>query len=237
MNATPLLDFSGNQAYGAILRGFTTWWLGAFFETPKGIAGTLKNSLVWHAFDAAYFTYETNKLTIDGFVVRGDPDDLKNNGYTHTTGLAFGDYMTRDAVVINADVQNVRRGIGVPVHVGRNMSAGTFTVRNSYLSTMDNIEVPLLLSNNGSAGLSDRTVIIENVVFSHPSYLNPNSCWNIYMDQTAGDPNYYKLDATLITKVYDYDGVDGIDYQVYYNNNHPNNAYTMPDVFGFVLPI
>jgi hypothetical protein len=71
MNATPLLNFSGNEVYGATSRGFATWWLGTIFETPDGNAGTMKNSVCWNQMDAAYFTYETNNLVIDEFVVRG----------------------------------------------------------------------------------------------------------------------------------------------------------------------
>ena len=35
MNAIPLLDFSGNEVYGATARGFSTWWLGTVFESPR----------------------------------------------------------------------------------------------------------------------------------------------------------------------------------------------------------
>jgi hypothetical protein len=118
MNATPLLNFSGNEVYGATSRGFATWWLGTQFETPTGSAGTLKNSVVWNQFNAGYFTYETNNLVIDGFVARGDASQL-SNPYNATVGLYFGDYMTRNATVENVDIQNEGTGIVVPSNVGQ----------------------------------------------------------------------------------------------------------------------
>ena len=113
MNATPILDFSGNEVYGATPRGFATWWLGTQFENPVGTAGTLQNCVVWNQYDAGYFTYETSGLVLDGWTVIGD----YNQGYDSqgaTDGIFFGDYMTRNATVENCNIQNETEGIVVP---------------------------------------------------------------------------------------------------------------------------
>jgi hypothetical protein len=237
MNATPLLEFSGNEVYGATSRGFSTWWLGALYETPKGNAGTMKNSVVWNQSDAAYFTYETNNLVIDGFVVRGDAAQLGNPNLL-ASGLHFGDYMTRNAVVQNVDVQDENVGVTVPNNVGRGGSfeVVNFTIQNSYLRNIRNILVPQLMSSNGGQNLSSRTVIIQDVKFAYPSVIpNGSQSWNIYMDPTQGaDPSFFNFMSTTVVNVSDYNGVTGDNFQVYFNYL-PFNISQMPDIFGYVL--
>jgi len=81
MNGTPLLQFQGNEVYGATPNGMTAWWLGTYFETVKGNAGVIKDFVVWHHHKWGYFGYETNNLTIDGFIARGDATILPSHPY------------------------------------------------------------------------------------------------------------------------------------------------------------
>src|SRR5207302_4606705 len=124
MNATPLLQFSGNEVYGASQNGMTVWWLGAFFETPKSSAGTIQNLHVWHQSGWGFYGYETNQLVIDGYTARGDVSKL-SNPYEMATGMWFADYMTRQLVVRNADIQGMAVGIMTPTNVGRGTVADT----------------------------------------------------------------------------------------------------------------
>jgi hypothetical protein len=240
MNAIPLLDFTGNEVYGATSRGFATWWLGTQFETPMGSAGTLRNSVVWNQSNAGYFTYETNNLVIDGFVVRGDASQLRWPDLG-TVGLAFGDYMTRNAVVMNLDIQDEAIGISVPVNVGRGGAGDVvnFTIANAYLRNIQNIRVPLLFSSNGGWGLSSRTVLIENVQFAAPVAALPAGwqSWNIVMDdsQAGGDPNFYNMTSATVVQVQNYNNVPGDNFQVFYAYNCPAGAGQRSDILGYVL--
>jgi hypothetical protein len=241
MNAIPLLLFSGNEVYGATARGFSTWWLGTIFETPDGNAGTMKNSVVWNQFEAAYFAYETNNLVIDGFTVRGDASQ-QDNPYLGSYGIVFGDYMTRNAVVKNVDIQNEAVGVFVPVHVGRYTTPGTFTLQNSYLDNNTNVEIPPLMSNNFADGLVSRTVIIQNVQFVTPANLTQVTPYDIQMDVYTGveyDPAYYPVQANIASSVYVYNfnNVAGDNFQVYRNDIHPANATQVSDIYGYVKAI
>jgi hypothetical protein len=241
MNAAPLLEFSGNEVYGATSRGFATWWLGTQFETPQGSAGTLKNSVVWNQFNAGYFTYETNNLVIDGFVARGDASQL-SNPYISTVGLYFGDYMTRNAVVKNLDIQDEHTGIVVPSNVGRGGASDvvTFTIANAYLRNVTNIDVPLLMSSNGGGGLSSRTVIIQNVQYAPPVASIPSGqqVWNIEMDtDQSGSSNFYNTTSAMVVDVYNYNDVTGDNFQAFYSTNHPAGATQRSGVDGYVEPI
>jgi hypothetical protein len=219
-------------------RGFATWWLGTLFETPHGSAGTLKNSVVWNQYDAGYFTYETNNLVIDGFVARGDASQL-SDPYNYTQGLFFGDYMTRNAIVKNLDIQDEGTGIRVPSNVGRGGASEmiTFTIENAYLRNQTNIEIPILESSNGGAGLSARTVIIQNVQFAQPVAAIPSGWqnWNIVMDTTGGgDPNFNNTTSAEVVNVINYNDVTGDNFHVFNAQNAPPGATTRPRINGFV---
>jgi hypothetical protein len=239
MNATPLLDFSSNEAYGAMARGFATWWLGTKFETPDGTAGTLQNSVVWNQYDAGYFTYETNGLTINGFTALGDASQL-SDPYNYTVGVAFGDYMTSNAVVENLNIQDEWMGVLVPQNVGRSGSSVVvpFTLENSYLQNIENIDVPLIQSSNGGSGLSSRKVTIQNVQFAQPNAALPSGVQaeNIVMDQTeSAASSFYNLTSTTEVHVYNYNNVTGNNFFVYFAYNKPANATTMPLIQGYVV--
>jgi hypothetical protein len=186
--------------------------------------------------DAAYFTYETNNLVIDGFVARGDARQLANPNLM-ATGLYFADYMTRNAVVKNVDVQDESRGIIAPSNVGRQGVADmvTFTIQNSYLRNIVNIAVGGIWSSNGGQGLSSRTVIIQDVQFAHPvAPMAGPLIDNIYFSDTG--TGYFDSPASVaLVKVIDYNGVSGDNFNLYTNNIHPANATQMPDIFGWVL--
>jgi PKD repeat protein len=241
MNAIPLLQFSGNQVYGATSRGFATWWLGTLFETSHGSAGTMMNSIAWNTFNAAYFTYETTNLVINGFTVRGDASQL-NNPYNYSTGLYFGDYMTRNALVENVDIQDEATGIVVPSNVGRGGASDVvkFTIQNSYLRNTTNIDVPLLMSSNGGGGLSSRQVIIQNDLFAQPLAAIPSG-WqaiNIAMDSTeSGDPSFYNTTSSAVVDVYSYNKNSTDNFQVYYAYNKPSSATTRSLIDGYITAL
>ncbi len=238
MNATPLLNFSGNQVYGATSRGFATWWLGTQFETSVGSAGTLKDSVVWNQFNAGYFTYETTNLVIDGFTARGDASQL-SNPYISTVGLYFGDYMTRNAAVKNLDIQDEATGVVVPSNVGRGGASDVvdFTISNAYLRNVENIDVPLLMSSNGGGGLSARTVLIQSVQFAQPAAAIPSGQqpWNIYMDSTeSGDPSFYNTSSPTAVDVSSYNGNASDSFQVFLPGKGPAGSTTRALIHGDV---
>src|SRR5438067_890212 len=101
MNATNILEFSGNEAYGASNSGLTIWWL----NTSGGTGSVVKNFQVWNIHCNGYFAYETSNLTIDGFVGRG------NFASPAGTALFFGDYSTNNVIITNADIQGMGTGV------------------------------------------------------------------------------------------------------------------------------
>jgi hypothetical protein len=238
MNATPLLQFSGNEAYGAMSSGLTVWWLGTFFETVKGAAGTVQSFRAWNFSGWGIFGYETNNLVIDGFVARGDSSALAN-AYENVTGIWFADYMTRNLVIRNADIQGMAVGIMTPTNVGRAMPGATTLIENSYLANVVDIVVTPPRSVNGSNDLSPKTTVIRNVRFAHPLITAPVRWVDISLNtpwpsDTLGTPNLSLADLVF---VYDYNGNVGDDFQVFYWDRAPADAVIRDLIAGRVRKV
>jgi hypothetical protein len=236
MNAIPLMEFSGNEVYGATPNGLTLWWIGTFFETPKGQAGTVQDFQIWNVHGWGYFGYETNQLVIDHFVARGDPNVL-SNPYDDNTGLWFADYMTRRLVVQNANIQNMGTGIHAPINAdvrgASGSNAGIETIENSYLANVDNIDSGPASSVNGSSNLAPIQVIVNNVTFGQPNV--SRTFYNISEENSdgaaLGTPNLGLLQVAIVTN---YNGVAGDNFDVYPTRMTTYGTATMPLILGYV---
>src|SRR5262249_48873593 len=82
MTDTPILEFSGNEVYGATSTGLTIWSLGTQVNAAHADAreSVIENFHVWNVYEKGYYGYETNRLTFDGFVFRADVGNLARYG-------------------------------------------------------------------------------------------------------------------------------------------------------------
>jgi PKD repeat protein len=221
---TPLLDFTGNLAYGAMTTGLTVWNIGvdgATHALPIG-QSVVRNFTVWYQSRYAYYGYPANNFLFYGFTALGDSTQLTNTG-TDTTGLWFSDYLTQNMTVTNSNIQGMNLGLQPPVKTGDTFYDGqtvqTFTVENSYLRNYFNVAVSNdWADTGGGVNLTPTRVILNNDVFAQAlaqdnSGSTPQA--NIYMvyrtDQT--DENVVQLQQVL---VYNYNQVQGDNFQVYY---------------------
>jgi hypothetical protein len=110
MMNTPLLQFEGNETYGGITQiGLTIWSLGTNGNNLYADAreSVIKDFTAWHNYYRGYFGYQSNRLTFDGYVFRGDWSLLR----WHNAGadaLNSGDYKQNDFNIINSDIQGAR---------------------------------------------------------------------------------------------------------------------------------
>jgi hypothetical protein len=240
MNATPLLSFSGNELYGATPNGFIVWWLGIEFNVPQGNAssGVLANSVVWNQYAWAYWTYENSNLTINGFTVLGDANQVATQKYNMAEGLNLTDYVTRNLIVENVDIEDEAIGVEAPVNVGISEPPSTFTIENSYLDNVTNIQIGLLKFADGGQNLCGRTIIIENIRFAQPaSIVDGLTPSNIYMDDVeANGSQAYNLVQPTVVHVINYNGISGDNFQTFFNYNAPTGAGQMAGVIGLVVP-
>jgi hypothetical protein len=216
MNASPILQFENNEVYGATPNGMTYWWVNAYGATAlSGTPSTIKNFTVWNEYQWGVFGYESNQLTIDGFTALGDQSVMASgNG---AQGMIFMDYFEKDLVITHANIQDEAVGIGPSANSG----GGTQTIENSYLNNLTDIGIVTLWSvNESSAGIPSRKVVINNVQFAVPLAGSPLVAINMYYStQLQGPPNLIQLDQVF---VYNYNGITGDNFQVYYTQQSPN---------------
>src|SRR5262249_14027004 len=229
--ATPLLEFSGNEAYGAMNIGLTIWNIGVYGTvTPVANMGqsVVTDFVVWNQAHYGFYGYPTQNFLFEHFVARGDSSTLTNSN-TWTVGLFFSDYMTINFVVDHADIQGEQCGIAVPAKVGDTRSTGQtpqpFTVENSYLANYTDIDIATMWAvTGGGEALTPRRTILANDTFARVNMTDRDGDPQlaISMDYTGNsqmNPNLIQLDQVF---VYNYNGVSGDNFQVYYAQQDPN---------------
>jgi uncharacterized repeat protein (TIGR01451 family) len=230
-NAMPLLEFSGNTAYGALQNGLTVWWLGGTDAGPNNVAqSVIKNFTVWNAYQFGYYGYAANNLTLDGFTQYGD-FGLLGQGNGTAVGLYFSDYLTSNMTVTNANIQGVETGIGVPTKT----NGGAFTVENSYLRDQIDLAVGTMWSVSADpSSLQPRQVVVNNVQFAAAPGFALNAIDMQYSGTSQGGANLIQKDQVL---VYNYNGVTGDNFQVFYTQQAANFVIPQSGQYpsGYVL--
>ena len=159
-------------------------------------------------------------VTFDGYVIRGDKSVLSNR-HEFVMGMWFGDYMTKDLVIRQADIQGVRTGIIDPYFGGSQQ-----LIEDSYLRNSTNIAVRTLGRPAAAPSASERepkSLIIRNVRFGSTAGWNLGGldASNIAMSYTTHDGPANLIESDTVF-VYDYNGVARAEFQVYYNEQRPD---------------
>lgn len=214
MNATPLLQFQGNEAYGYMQSAMTIWWLGTVSATPN--LGTpesvVKDFRIWNASSNGIYLYENNNLTIDGLVVRGQGG----------LGIFQSDYFAHNLIIRNANIQGMEIGWGATTLSG----GSTLTIENSYLRNQTDIAIPnLWISGGSSEGLLPRKIIIRNVKFD-TRWLTWSTSDPIAIRMDYGSNPVRNLMQTDEIYAYDYNQVAGDNFRLYYIEQAP--TYVVP---------
>ena len=129
---------------------------------------------MWHVGMLGFYGYGENRVTFDGWVHYNDSSALSNQ-HENPTSFFFGDYIARNIVIRNADIQGLRIGVHAPNKAGDTRDIfgnlpGTLTVENSSLRNFWNIytNTPYGVTGGG-AMIPARLVIARNVQFSSVS--------------------------------------------------------------------
>ncbi len=121
----PVLEFTGNEAYGAIQTGVAIGW-----------NGTLTNSRMWHTSRHAVTAFPTDRLVVDGFVGARRFGRAPAAQFENPTGIWFGNYAAKTVTVRNANVQGMRVGVASPFFAKTDTEPGrgdgVATIENSY---------------------------------------------------------------------------------------------------------
>jgi G8 domain len=225
LRATPVLEFARNELYGS-KSGLTLWDLGAVCcehvrELPTS---TIRDSKLWHISRYGFYGYALNRVTFEGWVQRGNKAHLANP-YEFFLGFTFGDYITRNLIIRNADLQNLRTGIEIPPKAGDiidiyGSQTGEILIENSAFRNAQNISVTTPFGvTGGGTRLPPRRVLIRNVVFDTVNgNVGAQHAIGMLYDTLQSNRNYVVSDQVVVQ---DYDGVPGQNFRVYYNEQRP----------------
>jgi hypothetical protein len=208
-------DFVGNEAY-AVPNGLTVWWECTHGDFPTvGCGSNIESFHIWHHHRWGYFGYPVNNMVINDFVARGDPDVL-SNPYEHVTGLDFSDYIHRNLLITNADIQNMHTGIHMPTMRDARYTYGAdigfTTVEDSYIVATQGVSIWAPNTANGTAGLPPQTTVLRNVEFGYPDIdLDGRDLAHVKIQDYSR--YYFALDLDLRNdvQIFNYNSAPGID--------------------------
>jgi hypothetical protein len=217
MQLMPIREFARNEAYGATAVGVVIWRLGSDGGSkPEATQVTvLRDFSAWHVHDQGFFAYPIKNVTFDGFVVRGHPRALGAG-----SGWASGDYYAENVTIRRANVQGMGTGVGGATH-----TPGTFTIEDSYFRVFGAgvyVEIQKVPGGGGADEVLPRRWVIRNVRFDAWPGSPLASIWMSYFIGN-GKVNLIQTDQVF---VYDYQGVAGRNFQVFYKEQRP--AFIVP---------
>ncbi|MCI0641905.1 MAG: PKD domain-containing protein [Gemmataceae bacterium] len=225
MNLIPILQFTGNETYGATATGMTIWHLGTDGYAPTNVGqSVIEDFRAWHVWEEGFFGYPIHNVTFDGFVVRGHSRAL--NQYDGGTGWTSGDYWAGNVTIRNADVQGMYWG-GVS---GSTNTPGTFRIENSFFRNyVANIVIQTLSTPGARAPMPARQTIIDNVRFA--PYAGAPAFQTIVMNfnPNHASTNFIQKDEVF---VYNYNGVAGDNFQLYYREQRPDFIVPQTTYYG-----
>lgn len=225
---TPVLEFARNEAFG-MNTGLDIWGVGADITVIYNIGqSVIKDYRAWNTY-RGFFAYPMNNFLLDGWVIRGDS---VAGQYLNSQGISFGDYLSANITINNADVQGMKYGIMLPIKQGDVRSTGTtpqtMVIENSYLANHINIYSSTLSAvTGGGVNLSPEVTVVRDVLFAKPGWTETaddphRDIWMHYRLDNA-NPNVIQTDQMF---VYNNNRVAGDNFRVYYREQAP--TFVMP---------
>ena len=225
----PVLEFTGNEAYGAIQTGVAIGW-----------NGTLTNSRMWHTSRHGVTAFPTDRLIVDGFVGRGDTAVL-GGALENPTGIWFGNYAAKTVTVTNANVQGMRVGVASPFFAKTDTEPGrgdgVATIENSYFRDYVGVAVATAYSPTTTTAPIKKAVVRNSrfdTLGGIPAAQYPAAAISMNYGMSAGDAD--RRDPVI---VYDFNGKPGDTFRVFYSHEVPASAVpacntARADIGGFV---
>ena len=225
----PVLEFAGNEAYGAMQTGVAIGW-----------NGVLSRSRVWNASRHAVTAFPTDRLEIDRFVVRGDPAVLAD-AVENPTGIWFGNYAAKSVFVRNVDVRGLRVGVASPFFLRPDTEPGrgdgVATIENGYVRNYVGVAVATAYTPDSTTAPIKKAVVrnsrFEPLPGVRPGQYPPAA---VSMNYGMSFGDTARRDPVI---VYDFNGQTGDTFRVYYSLDVPQPDAPpchapRPEIGGFV---
>jgi hypothetical protein len=225
---SPVLEFSNNEAYGAMQIGVDCNW-----------NGLISKVTVWNVARNGIIGLPSTQLVIDGLVARGDAAVL-TDPQENPTGVWLGNYLGREIVVRNADVEGLRTGIASPfvsgpLGGGRTVNPGSVVIEHSRFRSYYGVVVGTAYAS-GAAG--QRTAVVRSSSFE----ALPGVPVDAGSPPAAISMNYRMAPGDAAPRepilVQDFNNKPGETFKVYYSLGAPPQTApcheSRPDISGWV---
>lgn len=205
-----VLEFTNNEAYGAIQTGVAFGW-----------NGEITNFRTWNASRHGVTATPADTLTIENLTVLGDKSVLANE-FENPTGVWIANYIAKRVTVKNADVQGMRTGISSPFfradqppEPGR--GDGTVSIENGRFRDYVGVVVATAYSANGVNGNPLKKATVRNSLFGSlpgiPSFeMNPPASISMNYRMATGD-----AEPRDPIEIIDFNKKPGDSFKVYYS--------------------
>jgi hypothetical protein len=212
----PVLEFSNNEAYGAMQAGVVWGWNGAITDLR-----------VWHPSRHGVTGTPTDRLSINHLIIRGDASILSRQAES-PAGIWLSNYIAKSIVIRNADVQGMRTGISSPFYQGFQTAEpgrgdGSVSVESSYFRNYIGIVLATVYSASTEAGAAIKKAVVRDSAFERldvPSDpLNPPAAISMNYRMSPNDPEPRDPLA-----VYNFNKTVGDNFKVYYSLEAPESV-------------
>ncbi|MDA1183801.1 MAG: right-handed parallel beta-helix repeat-containing protein [Acidobacteria bacterium] len=228
--ASGVLEFTNNEAYGAIQAGAVWGW-----------NGEVTNFRVWHPSRHGVTATPTDKLVVDRLTVRGDTSVLVSD-LDAPVGLWFSNYAAKSVVVTDADIQGLRVGVASPFYPNQarlepGRGDGSVVIENGYFRNHIGVVVATGYASDSELARAAKRSVVRNATFEsldlpgRSSYAPAAVSMNYRMapgDTEPRDP----------IEIVGFNGRSGDDFKVYYSLDAPPDVSpcheTQPDITGWV---
>jgi hypothetical protein len=210
-----VLEFTNNEAYGAIQTGVAFGW-----------NGEIRNFRAWNPSVHGVTATPTDKLTIDTVTVRGDKSIL-SDAEERPAGVWVGDYMSKTIAIRNADIQGMRAGVASPFfhsqrsELGR--GDGSVAIENSYFRDYVGVVVATTYQPSARNSKPAKTAVVRSSVFDP---LNVPA--NPRVPPAAISMNYYMAsddpEPRVPIQVFDFNKKTGDNFKLYYSLQAPKTV-------------
>lgn len=220
--------FVNNEAYGMSRYGLWMAYPMGDDLTNSQNSLTIYNTRIWNVYHSGVVAYHSDHVLFDKLLILGDLN-AQNRNDSGTNGMDLKQYENRNMIIRNSRIEGVRYGILAPRNDASQAGAEHPTIiENTILKAYINIVVSPAVGNRPSNGSS---LTVNNVKFTMltklpvgptpvASLLPPA---NIYMQYTTIDAD---LTQPSIVRVYNYNQVPGVNFQVFYREQA--NSFIMP---------
>jgi hypothetical protein len=212
--ASPVLEFSNNEAYGALQIGVDCNW-----------NGVISNFRVWNAARNGIVGMPSDRLVIEGLVARGDPAILAD-AQESPTGVWLGNYVAKEIIVRGADVEGLRTGVASPFF-SRDLGArpvvdqGSVLIENSRFRNYFGVVVATAYTSQSRDAQPLKKAVVRNSTFEPLAEAPVNAA----VPPAAISMNYRMAPGDTEPRepilVYDFNNSPGDSFKVYYSLEAP----------------